>query len=143
VAVAWPWMLAVSFGLAGGKIREAQLWVDYFHEMDAASSAFLVGVSDQRSLERVYAVEDLRTRLVDVLKRDGLSVFAEPRARWPGRTLAEAFGQRPVSTCAGAIDSIETLPDSRYVRISGWISDWQRRSVPRDIVVAGARGRII
>src|SRR5262249_20643556 len=63
--------------------------------------------------------------------------------RWPGRTLAEAFGQRPVSTCAGAIDSIETLPDSRYVRISGWISDWQRRSVPRDIVVAGARGRII
>src|SRR5262249_46750609 len=60
VAAASPVMLSLTFGTAGWQIREAQLWVDYFHEMDAASSAFLVGVSDQRYRERVYAVEDLR-----------------------------------------------------------------------------------
>src|SRR5713226_5741843 len=118
IAAVSPVILALTFGTARWQVREAQNWVDYYHSMDAASSAFLVGVSDQRYLERVYPAEDIRTRLVEVIKRYRLSVFAERRAGWPGRTLAEAFGSVSPSTCAGAIDAIEILPDSRYVRIS-------------------------
>lgn len=142
VAAVSPVILALTFGTVRWQVREAQNWVQYYHEMDAAASAFLVGVSDQLLLERVYPAENQRTHLVEVLKRYRLSVFAEPRAEWLGRTLAEAFGSRPLSTCAGAVDNIETLPDIRYTRLSGWI-DWRRRSVPHDIVLTDARERIV
>jgi len=80
-------VLTLTFGTWNWQWRMPREWAGIFQSFDAIGSGFIVSVSDQAFMSRLFPVEDLRERLVNYMREEHLSIFAEARSTWMGRNI--------------------------------------------------------
>jgi len=81
-------------------------------------------------------------RVVARLRADGRSMFAETRARLPGRPLAESLALTGHDRCEGQVSWTQPTParDGMVLRVAGWARDLARGGEPEQIVIADRDG---
>ena len=106
------------------------------------ADAVLVGVSDpDADMSTTPFTQNLPSDLA-LLRQNGKSIFAEPRAHWMGRPLA-AIGKAD-GQCLGAIDKAAPLPaDPHGLRLEGWSWDSRRDRRVEQLIIVGADGRVV
>jgi uncharacterized membrane protein (GlpM family) len=110
---------------------------------DVAALALELGVRDQQQIGTVSPSLDLALPIARVAAERHLSVFGRP----PLVDLNTRIG-RPVSSgtparCQGGLDGTTAVGDARFVRVSGWILDGARDSVPKDVAIVDKDGRLV
>lgn len=142
----WGAALVVA-GLTIGTVRwqlwESMDWLAYYRKMDAAASGFFVGASDATYTAEMFPDQQLIDHWVPYLREHRLSVFADERARWIGRTADELFAAGAKSDCLGRIDEIASSGGATF-RLLGYVAGPGVSLIRKtDIVFAGASGRIV
>ncbi len=106
------------------------------------ADAVLVGVRDPKAELSTTPLTQNLSRDLGLLRRNGKSIFAEPRARWMGQPLAAVA--RADGQCLGAIDKAEPLADDpRGLRLEGWSWDVRHDRQVERLIVVGADGRVV
>jgi len=129
-------VLAMSFGTWPWQWRVSREWAQYFQRSDAIASGFLLGVSDQARMGAVMPDDAVRNRVVEYLRRNRLAIFAEPRARWIGRGIAEI--RKPAGNCFAAATAELVEGNAGAVGVSGTLP-----VNARDVLIANESGTVI
>lgn len=127
-------VLIMTFGTWSWQWRLPREWAVYWQKNDAIASGFLTGVSDPELMSILLADDPIRDRLVDYMRREHLSVFAEPRASWFGRQLGTRL--RPVTASCRA--TLSALPAGQGLRVTGTVE-----SASRDLLIADLAGNVV
>jgi hypothetical protein len=124
---------------------QAEDWADFFRATDAIGSAILLDAPDEQLLSALWPTPSERNERIAFLRQNKLSVFAEPRAAWPGRRIAELFRIAPEHRCSGGVEVVTQIPSQgfRSWRLEGWAWDDQDGRSPADILLADETGRIV
>jgi hypothetical protein len=124
---------------------QAEDWADFFRAADAIGSAILLDVPDEQLLSALWPVPAERGERTAFLRQNKLSVFAEPRAAWPGKRIAELFQTAPADRCSGGIEAVTQIPSQEFRswRLEGWAWDDQSGRSPADILLADETGHIV
>jgi hypothetical protein len=124
---------------------QAEDWADFFRAADAIGSAILLDVPDEQLLSALWPVPAERKERIAFLRQNRLSVYAEPRAAWPGKRIAELFRIAPANRCSGGIEAVTPIvsKEFRSWRLEGWAWDGQSGHSPADILLADETGRIV
>ena len=128
----------------GGRARQyvaAEDWSDFFVGLDAVGQAFLLDVRDSQLMPILWPVESELEAYVAFLRQRRLAFFSEPRASWPGKSIAEMF-PRSLGQCSGAIEKIERTGPGAW-RVQGWAVDRDRGTAPKQILFTDAAGRVV
>jgi hypothetical protein len=100
-------------------------WADFIRGTDAMGAALVVDAPDEKLLSVLWAPEPgqpQRGEIAAFLRQERLAFFAEPRAAWHGRRVAELFrlaGDR----CTGGIERTLALTNAaaeEWWRVEGW-----------------------
>ncbi len=142
-------VLAIVLGLTVGAWKwqwwMPRAWAISSQDYDAIGSGFIMSVSDQERMGRIFPDEELRTSLVAYMRQEHLSVFAEARSRWPGKALAAVAAPGSSHNCAGSAADTAPVPGqpSAY-RAGGTLTvDGERPSRALDVVFADDAGVIV
>jgi hypothetical protein len=101
-------------------------WSDALRCVDAVGAAFIVGAPDEQMLSVLWPLKAQRDDIVAFLRREHLSVFAEPRAGWQGRYIPELFPRSDKDRCIGGVEKsllLENAGAEAAWRVSGWAWD--------------------
>lgn len=139
----------IFFALLFGRIRpqlvQAEDWADFFRATDALGSAMLLEVPDEQLLMALWPTPAERNERITFMRQNKLSVFAEPRATWPGKRISDLFRIAPESRCIGGIEVATPIASQgfRSWRLEGWAWDDQSGRSPADILLTDDQGRIV
>ncbi len=138
-------VLILTFGTWSWQWRMPPQWAGIWQGFDAIGSGFIISVSDQEYMSRVFPVEDFRNRLLAYMRQEHLSVFAEPRADWIGKDIATIARGASEKNCRGNITATSSLggnpPAFRIIgtlTVDGWPPGDRL-----DILMADNEGRIV
>jgi hypothetical protein len=100
-------------------------WADFIRGTDAMGAALVVDAPDEKLLSVLWSPEPRqpqRGEIAAFLRQERLAFFAEPRAAWHGRRVAELF---PVARdrCTGGIERTLALRNAaaeEWWRVEGW-----------------------
>jgi hypothetical protein len=129
------------FGTMQRQRNMAEDWADFFRGTDALGAAILWNVPDEELLSRLWPVRGEREERIDYLRRRGLAIFHEPRAKWLGRSFAELFPIAGLRSCIGAIE--KTTPFGGFARVEGWAWDPASGASPDSILLTDGANRVI
>ena len=101
--------LTLAFGTWNWQWYLPREWAIVNEHLDAVASGFILDVSDPVILDNVYPVPALRNEVVDYMRKQNLSVFDEPRSRWPGTNVMSIAPPDDRSTCRAVIRAIDPL----------------------------------
>ncbi len=139
------WLASYSGQPLPSQWRMPPQWAGIWQGFDAIGSGFIISVSDQEYMSRVFPVEDYRHRLLGYMRQEHLSVFAEPRADWIGKDVATIARGASEKNCRGNITATSSLggnpPAFRIIgtlTVDGWPPGDRL-----DILMADNEGRIV
>ena len=112
---------ALLLGFIPTQLDASEQWLRTYRLIDAAADGFLVGAFDQTYMNQMYPDNGTLARDVPYLKEHGLSIFAEPRAKWFGEKLTEVFQMSRATGCSGMIEEI-TPTETGALRLVGYVS---------------------
>jgi hypothetical protein len=130
----------------GGRARQyvaAEDWSDFFVGLDAVGQAFLLDVRDPQLMPILWPEQGELETYVAFLRQRRLAFFSDPRASWPGKSIAEIFSGSLANECSGAIEKSERIGPNGGWRVQGWAVDLKRGTAPKHIVFTDTAGRII
>jgi len=123
------------------QLIEADDWADFFLGADAAGGALILDAPDEPILSVLWPAPAERAERVRFLRAQGLAMFHEPRAAWPGRRIADLF---PSSSdrCSGAIEKTLALDGTSW-RLEGWAWDLDTSGPPDDVLIADSQDVVV
>jgi len=126
------------------RLELAEDWADFFRGADAVGAALILDAPENQWLGYLIDSKPARDRDIGFMHDRRISVFAEQRATWPGKTMAEAFPGAHEDRCDGALENADRLPgpDPESWRIEGWALDRDTLKIPDDLVIADSSGEI-
>jgi hypothetical protein len=130
------------FGRIVPELGQAEDWADFFRASDAIGSAMILEVPDEQLLSAYWPNPAERNQIIAFMRQQRISMFAEARASWPGRPIADVFRTTSPDRCQGGVEAATPVPSQgfRSWRLEGWA--WGDGS-PADIVIADDSGRIV
>ena len=133
----------LTFGMWNWEWRFSREWAAFSERYDAIASGFLLDVSDAESMSPIIINDQIRRDVVDFMRREHLSVFAEPRAGWIGKPLSAVGAPNPQANCGVAIDAAVPLTESAGFRVTGGVTADRKYLRQRlDLVFADQAGTI-
>ena len=124
----------------------AEDWPDFFRGVDAVGGALVAGVPDEQFLSILWPVGPERDAMTSFLRERRLSVFAEPRAAWPGRRISELFPAASADRCIGDIEKSLSIPDSPAEtswRVEGWAWNASANRAFEYLLIADQTGMVV
>jgi hypothetical protein len=115
-------VLGLTFGTWNWQWELSREWASISERYDAVGSGFLLGVSDPGYMSPILGDADLRAGIVDYMRRQHLSIFAEARARWIGQRIARIVPVSYRSICRATIHPDADLSPAGSVRMIGSIT---------------------
>ena len=133
--------IALMFVSCQRQLVEADDWADFFLGADAAGGALILDAPDEPILSVLWPAPAERAERVRFLRAQGLAMFHEPRAAWPGRRVTEIF---PASSdrCSGAVEKTIALDGASW-RLEGWAWDLDTSAPPDDVLMADSNDVVI
>ncbi|HYL77900.1 MAG TPA: hypothetical protein VEU96_27050 [Bryobacteraceae bacterium] len=137
--------LLFLFGRIRPQLIQAEDWADFFRATDALGSAIILEVPDEQLLSALWPTPAERNERIAFMRENKLSVFAEPRAAWPGKRISDLFRIAPENRCIGGIEVARPINSQgfRSWRLEGWAWDNQTDRSPADILLADDQGRVV
>ena len=138
-------VLILTFGTWNWQWRMPREWASVSQGFDAIASGFFLPVSDQQYMARIFPEEDLRTRMVEYMRQEHLSVFAEPRAHWLGKQIAAVAPASSRHSCQANVREAKPL-DARppaYRIIGSLVLDGRAPARRLDVLMANAEGTVV
>lgn len=128
--------------LAHGQIAARWGAANLFTSMAGEADAALVGVRDAEAQNATTPTAEHLPDDLALLRAQGKSIYAEPRAHWMGRPLgaiAKADG-----ACLGYIDNaVRQNGGGRGLRLSGWAWDRDHDRRVMQLLIVNDAGRIV
>jgi hypothetical protein len=115
-------ILILTFGTWNLQWRMSRAWAQVSQSYDAIASGFLAGVSDQEYMSPIIRDEQYRSRMVDYMREQHLSVFAEPRARWMDRSIGSIAPIEKGTRCRATTSPVRLGGDSADFRVTGTLT---------------------
>jgi hypothetical protein len=142
LALAGTWVAAA---LLPAHVRQRREVIEFGREVRRANLAIVLGVPSPRTyafvlprLDRPKGI-DAVVRFRPLLVRRGHAPFHDPRSRWVGRSLQDAFPAGVSGPCRGGVDQSGPLVGAPgWMRARGWIAGDE----PGAILIEDAEGRI-
>ena len=136
-------ILILTFGTWNWQWRLSREWASISQRYDAIASGFLVGVSDQEYMSQIILDEQLRSQIVDYMREQHLSVFAESRAHWVDQKLKTIAPIEQVTSCRTKITPLRLTGHPLAFRITGTLTiDCRRPSRLLDILMTDENGMV-
>ncbi|MEP9369411.1 hypothetical protein [Xanthobacter sp. VNH20] len=113
---------------------------------NGAATALLSNVRDDAEFGKIFLDPNVVAARADILRRHRLALFATPWAGWMGTPLAAHAAIAPASSCLGAFEAAQAVPDrspEAAFRVTGWAWDPARAAAPEKIVLVDAAGTIV
>ena len=138
-------VLMLTFGTWNWQWRMPAEWAGIFQSFDAIGSGFVVAVSDQAFMSRLFPVEDLRERLVNYMREQHLSIFAEPRSTWMGRNMGSIALRSNERKCFATMPPAISLDGtSSTLRVFGTLTVDEKPVDERlDVLITDSQGTVI
>jgi len=115
-------ILMLTFGTWNWQWRLSREWASISQRYDAIASGFLMGVSDQEYMSPITQDEEFRSRMVDYMRQQHLSVFAEPRARWMDKNIETIAPAEKRTTCLATIKPVPLGGNPPAFRVTGTLT---------------------
>ncbi len=115
-------ILMLTFGTWNWQWRLSREWASISQGYDAIASGFLVGVSDQEYMSQILLDEQLRGQMIDYMREQHLSVFAEPRARWMDRRIDTIAPVEKHTSCRAKISPVRLGGTPPAFRVTGTLT---------------------
>jgi hypothetical protein len=112
-------VLILTFGTWNWQWRMPREWASVSQGYDAIASGFLAGVSDQEYMSRIISDKEFRSRMVDYMREQHLSVFAEQRAHWMDQNIKAIAPIEKQATCHASIKPVRLASNQLAFRIVG------------------------
>lgn len=137
-------VLTLTLGTWNWQWRLSREWAMLSERYDAIASGFLVSVSDQEYMSPIIADEQYRSRLVDYMRQQNLSVFAEPRGHWLAQNIQSIGPEERQTNCrATVISAVPLHGNPAPLRIRGTLTVNGRTSHRRlDILMTDNTGTV-
>jgi hypothetical protein len=133
--------IALMFVSYRRQLVEADDWADFFIGADAAGGALILDAPDEPILSVLWPAPAERAERVRFLREQGLAMFHEARAAWPGRRVAQLFPASP-DRCSGAVEKTTALDGTSW-RVQGWAWDLDTSNPPDDILIADSQEVVV
>jgi hypothetical protein len=133
--------VALMFVSLQRQLSAADDWADFFLGADAVGGALILDAPDAAILSVLWPAPAERAERTRFLREQGLAMFHEPRASWPGRRVAELF---PLSSdrCSGAVEKTLALDGASW-RVLGWAWDLDTSNPPDDVLIADSNDVVV
>jgi hypothetical protein len=104
-------VLILTIGTWNWQWRLSREWASVSENNDAIASGFFLGVSDPRYMSQIVPDREIGGRMLNYMRQEKLSIFAEPRAGWIGHEVTNIVPiiDRPV--CRAAIQVADPVDD--------------------------------
>ncbi|MEI9976573.1 MAG: hypothetical protein WDO73_33665 [Ignavibacteriota bacterium] len=136
-------ILILTAGTWTWQWRMSREWAIYSESYDAIASGFLAGVSDPQYMSQIVADEGLRDRLIDYMRQQNLSVFAEPRARWMEHNVNDIAPLDDGTACSATVQTAEvSASDPPPLRVTGTLLEDARSHRHLDILMVDDTGTV-
>ncbi|MFG1421645.1 hypothetical protein [Roseixanthobacter liquoris] len=113
---------------------------------NGAATALLSNVRDNAEFGRIFLDPQVVAERAVLLRRQRLTLFADPWAGWMGTPLAAHAAIAPATSCLGAFEGAQAVPDAApgsAFRVTGWAWDAARAGAPEKILMVDAAGTIV
>jgi hypothetical protein len=136
-------ILVLTLGTWNWQWRLSREWASISQRYDAIASGFLLGVSDQEYMSQIILDEQLRSQIVDYMREQHLSVFAESRAHWIDQSLKTIAPIEQVTSCHTKITPLRLARHPLAFRITGTLTiDGRPPSRLLDILMTDENGMV-
>jgi hypothetical protein len=136
-------VLILTFGTWNWQWRMPPAWASISQGFDAIGSGFILSVSDQEFMSRVFSDVDSRDRLVGYMQQQHLSVFAEPRATWIGQEMTTVARGDNGKNCHATVTATPVGGAQASLRVVGMLTIDGRPPPERlDILITDDQQRI-
>jgi len=115
-------ILVLTFGTWNWQWMLPRAWASVSQSYDAIASGFLVDVRDRESMSRIIPDQEYLARMVDYMRQQDLSVFAEARAHWPGRNIDSIAPIAQGANCRATIDPVSLGGNPPAFRVTGTLT---------------------
>jgi hypothetical protein len=128
--------------LAYGQIASRRDASGLLASMTGEADAALVGVRDIEAQNATTPTAEHLPEDLALLRRQGKSIYAEPRAHWMGRPLGSIA--KADATCLGFIDNaVRQNARMRGLRLSGWAWDMDHDRRVMQLLIVDGGGRVV
>jgi hypothetical protein len=108
-----------------------------------ASTMYVLGIRwDRMADDSLGNTPELTYRVIERLRQDRRSFFAEPRASWVGRPVTDNFKLADDNRCTGDVSWTQLVGtrEGKVIRLSGWAIDHKRDASIEQILIADRQG---
>ena len=131
-------LILLAYEQVAARGDAAGLMMSMTHLGDAA----LVGVRDAKAEDATTTFPDALADDLALLRQQGKSIYAEPRAHWMGQPLSAIA--KADDACLGYVDNaVRQKGDARGLGLSGWAWDTSHDRRVMQLLIVNDKGRVV